>query len=783
MGRRSHKVFWMLLALSVILGMPPVSVAGDSADKDRPVNRLARETSPYLREHARNPVDWYPWGPEAFARARKENKPIFLSVGYSSCHWCHVMAKESFSNAEVAKLLNESFVCIKVDREERPEVDQIYQLAVQIFVKGEGGGWPLSVFLTPDGKPIAGSGMFLPPEDRVVGGQRLPGLKTFIRAVLEARRDQGKEISEQADQIARTIALSLNRAGRSSGPEPRPYQVTAAVDAFKAEFDPEFGGFGNPRAAFKGPKFPMAPALGLLLQRSRRGEPELLLALVTATMDHMATGGIYDQLGGGFHRYSTERTWTVPHFEKMLSDNAQLVELYARAYERTKNPVYRRVVEETLEFVHREMTAPGGAFYTALDADSDGEEGRFYLWTAAELKAALPGQNEYEAARAVYGFYDSAPGEDKPQVLSRSSPVKHIYDDLIPEVRRKLFAARSKRARPFLDDKIVTAWNGQMIAAYAVAGRVLAEPRYAEAAARAAEFILKNVRTIDGRLLRTFAAVPGEAPKPSQIGYLDDYAFLVDGLLNLHQTTGDARWLNEARALTDLMARYHGDENGGFYYTASDHEKMIARGKDVHDGAQPSGNSVAVRNLLRLAAKTGEGRYRDSAERTLRTFTVELEQTPTALPALAAAVDQFLEETPQPPAGRAPKLSDSVVKATASAEKPVGGKQTLKIALAIDKDWHLYANPVGNPDLEPNQTSVAVGGKVKPKNVTVEYPKGKLVKDPLVGDYHVYDGKIEIAAVVERAAGDTGPLEVAVKVQACNDKTCLLPATVKLTVP
>jgi uncharacterized protein YyaL (SSP411 family) len=763
-----------------------------------PANRLARETSPYLRQHAHNPVDWHPWGPEAFAKARKEDKLIFLSVGYSSCHWCHVMERESFSNPNVAKLLNGSFVCIKVDREERPDVDQVYQTAAQILLQGQPGGWPLSVFLTPDGKPIAATGIFLPPDDRTVDGQRLPGLKSLIRGVLEVRRDHPKEVREQADQVARVASLSLGRTARAEGPEPRRYHVTAAVDALKEEFDAEYGGFGNPRASFRGSKFPMTPALGLLFQVSGRtmSVSELsggeFLGMVTRTLDHMAQGGIYDQLGGGFHRYSTDRGWTTPHFEKMLPDNAQLAELYARAYERTKNPIYRRVVEETLEFVRRELTAPDGGFYSALDADSEGEEGRYYLWSAREMDAALPDRGEAELAGDFFGLGGIRMLDGKQFVLTRPD-AKEPPGDRYLAVRQKLFVARSKRARPLLDTKIVTAWNGQMIAAYAVSGRVLGQPTYTAAAVRAADFILNHLRTIDGRLLRSYAAAPDEPPKATIVAYLDDYAFLVDGLLTLQVATGDARWLAEARALTELMTRYYGDENGGFFLTASDQDKLFARAKPMTDAAQPCANAVAVRNLLRLAAMTGEVRYRDVAGRTLRAFTADLEQTPVNMPAMAAVVDEYLAAAPQQPggqpasrqpAGGAPKRSEAVVKVTATADKPsADGKQTVTVTLAIDKDWHTYANPVGNSDLESARTTVTVDGKAKPRGVKVEYPKGKKVKDPLVGDYQVYEGNIEIKAVVERAAGDTGPLDVTVKLQACNDKMCLPPATVKLTAP
>jgi uncharacterized protein YyaL (SSP411 family) len=538
----------------------------------------------------------------------------------------------------------------------------------------------------------------------------------------------------------------------------------------------------------------MPPYLELLLQQAGRQKSDELLAMLTRTLDRMADGGIYDQLGGGFHRYSTERTWTVPHFEKMLYDNAQLAAVYARAFALTKKPLYRRVVEETLDFVGRELTAPNGGFYSALDADSAGEEGRFYVWTAAEFDAALPDAAENSVARAAFGV-GAEPNAHKAYILLRAGgPVGD--DTRLAAARRKLLAARAKRTRPSLDNKILTAWNGQMIAAYAIAGQVLGQPRYIDTATRAAEFVLHNLRTAEGRLLRSYAAPADGPPRAGVTAYLDDYAYLADGLLCLHDATGSARWLDEARALTDTMIRHFGDEGGGFCFTADDHEKLFARAKDVHDGVQPSGNSVAVQNLLRLAAKTGEARYRELAGRALRAFATEMEQNPTGVTAMVAALDQYLDGAPaRPPAGQpagqpaagqpggGAKKSDGVLKATATADKPVGGKQTVKVTLTIDRGWHLYANPIGNKDLESAQTTVTVGGKLKPTAVAVDYPKGKVVMDMLVGNYNVFEGTVDIRVTVERAAGDTGPLEVTIKFQACNEKTCLLPATVKLTVP
>jgi uncharacterized protein YyaL (SSP411 family) len=757
-----------------------------------PVNRLSRESSPYLREHQHDPVDWYPWGREAFEQARKENKLVFVSVGYSACHWCHVMARETFRDAEVAKLLNASFISIKVDREERPDVDQTYQLAAQLLVHDQPGGWPLSVFATADGKPIAVSGMFLPPDDRRVGDRRYLGFKSVLRSVLDARRDTPKEIESQAEQVARTIAAAVHRTLRAVGPEPRRYLVTAAIDALKEQYDPTYGGFGNARMAFQGSKFPSAPALKFLLAEAGRQESDELLRLVTNTLDHMAAGAIYDQIGGGFHRYTVDRAWTTPHFEKMLSENAQLVELYAMAFERTRKPLYRRVVEETLDFVGRELTAPTCGFYSSLDADSDGREGAYYLWTAADVDSALPDRAAADLARTAFALGQAPLVDGAYHVLTRPERAS-TSDSRVDDLRRALFAYRSKRPRPFLDDKIVTAWNGQMIAAYAVAGRVLGQPKYTESAAKAADFVLTQMRTADGRIFRCYAAPHGQPARASVAAYLDDYAFLIDGLLRLHGATRNARWLKEARDLADIMIRHYGDEGGGFSLTANDQDYLFARTMPMQDAAQPSGNGVAVRDLLGLAIETGEPKYRGIAARTMRTFMADLEQTPAAMPTMALAVDEYLAEqpregeapaTPVQPGPGAAKRSDSVVKVSASAGRiGTDGRQTVRVLLATEKGWHVYANPVGNPDLESVATAVSISSKVKPKAVKVTYPKGKIVNDPLVGNYSVYEGKVELEAIVERVGGDSGPLEVTVKFQACNEKTCLLRSTVTLTVP
>jgi uncharacterized protein YyaL (SSP411 family) len=611
-------------------------------EKPKHTNRLARESSPYLLQHAHNPVDWYPWGDDAFAKAKKEGKLIFLSIGYSSCHWCHVMERESFENEAVAKLLNDWFVCIKVDREERPDIDTVYMTALQVY--GNHGGWPLSMFLTADGRPILG-GTYWPPEDKDVDGEKVSGFKTILKAVHDAATEKPKELDEQADKLAAATRASLAATARGIGlVELKRDLVSEAVDALKEEFDPLHGGFGNPTRRFRGPKFPTPTNLTLLHHEAERTRADDLVKMRALTLDRMALGGIYDHLGGGFHRYSTERTWTVPHFEKMLYDNAQLVEVYALAWHATKNPLYRQVVRGTLAFVGRELTSPDGAFYSALDADSDGVEGRYYVWTGKEIDVVLTDRADADLMKKAYGADGPSNFEEKYHILLLARAPDEATEKRLEPLRQKLFEARSKRARPFLDTKILTAWNGQMIAGYAVAGRLLDEPAYTRAAAKAADFILAKLRTADGRLLRTYGARPRAAAEARLNGYLDDYAYFIHGLLCLHDATKDNKWLDAAKALAGLMTKHFADEKGGgFYYTANDHEKLFARGKDQYDGAQPAGNSLAARDLVRLWQKTGEDTYRAQAEKCLKAFAPAMKENPAGLPTMAEALALFLD--------------------------------------------------------------------------------------------------------------------------------------------
>lgn len=651
----------MLLPLaSPERSIPGLGQAADAGEKGKGkpkfTNRLAKETSPYLLMHAHNPTNWYAWGAEAFEKAKKENKLVFLSIGYSSCFWCHVMERESFNNEEVAKILNDHFVCIKVDREERPDIDQIYMTALN--AQGQTGGWPLSMFLMPDGRPIVG-GTYWPREDKKVDDSVAFGFMTILKKVHAAFKEDAKQFERHAEDLAARTRRALENAlvpGVALVPLTRPL-VTQITDELMEEFDPDYGGFGNPNRRFKGTKFPMPPRLLFLLQVAERTKDKKLIEFLTLTLDQMAMGGIYDQIGGGFHRYSTERTWTVPHFEKMLYDNAQLVEVYSKAYRLLKKPLYRRVVVETLAYVEREMTSPEGAIYSSQDAETHHEEGRFYVWTPDELAAALPDKADLEFARKVYVADNKLNFEGKYHILRWAKTPAEVAAELnmteaglikkLEPIRKKLFDAREKRDKPFLNKIALTAWSGMMIAGYAEAGRTLDEPKYVEAAARAADFVLKHQRTKDGRLLRTYGAAPGQTPKAAVAAYLEDYGCLTHGLLTLNAANKDKKYLDAAVSLTDKMLELHGDKKvGGYYYTAHDAEKFFARSKDQYDGVQPSGNSVATRNLVRLWKVTGDERYEKEAERTFKHFAGSLKEHGPSLATMAQALDVWVEGRP-----------------------------------------------------------------------------------------------------------------------------------------
>jgi uncharacterized protein YyaL (SSP411 family) len=640
----------VLTALAVPSG-PAAAPSPAKPAKAKKANRLARESSPYLLQHAHNPVDWFPWGPEAFAKAKKEGKLVFLSIGYSSCHWCHIMEKESFANEGVAKLLNKHFVCIKVDREERPDVDNIYMTALNVL--GNRGGWPLSMFLDAKGRPIVG-GTYWPRKDREVEGGTITGFETVLTLMRKLHKEEPKRLAEQAEKVAKATAAALAGGRGVALLELDRKLVDGVTESLGEEFDKIHGGFGNPGKRFRGPKFPVPSYLIFLQGEAKRSKSKEAARMVEVTLDRMARGGIYDHLGGGFHRYSTERTWTVPHFEKMLYDNAQLLEVYAEAYQRSREPAYRRVLTQTSDYVAREMTSPEGAFYSALDADSEGEEGRFYVWTAKQLADVITDKADLKLFRKVYGAEDGYNFEGHYHIFRLAAPLDVLAKELktteeklqgrLDGMRKKLVDVRAKRPRPFLDTKVLTAWNGQMIAGLARAGKALRDEKAIARAGRAADFLLKKMRNKEGRLSRSYAAAPGGKPEARLNAYLDDYAYLVHGLLALHDVTAQKRWLAEAKALTDTMVKFHGDEaRGGFYYTSSDHERLFARAKDQYDGAQPSGNSAAAGNLVRLWVKTGDARYRALAEKTFKALAPALKTNPSSLTGLAEALALWLE--------------------------------------------------------------------------------------------------------------------------------------------
>ena len=545
-------------------------------------NRLAGETSPYLLQHKDNPVDWYPWGDEALARSREEDRPILLSIGYSACHWCHVMERESFEDADTAQLMNERFVPIKLDREERPDLDAIYMEACQAMTGH--GGWPLNVFLTPEQVPFY-AGTYFPPERRT----GMPSWRDVLEAVAEAWETRREEIRAGSGRIADRLRGAA--ALRPSTEPMDPRSLAEAVAALRSQFDRAHGGFGG------APKFPPASALEFLL---RRGETEM----TAQTLRAMASGGIYDQVGGGFARYSVDARWLVPHFEKMLYDNALLARAYLHGWQVTGDELFRKVCEQTLDWAVREMRGPEGGFFSALDADSEGEEGKFYVWSLSEL-TELAGE---EAAR-WFGASEGGNFEGA-NILVRGPGEPAALD----EWRRKLYEARAQRVWPGLDDKRLTSWNALMISALADAGAVLRRPDYLDAAKGCADFVLRDLRDGEGRLLRTYK--DGEAKLNA---YLEDHAFLLEGLLTLYEASFEPRWFGEARSLADTMVeRFADDENGGFFETSSDHERLVARRKDLEDHPIPAGNSSAAYGLLRLAALSGEHDYEARAVSVLR---------------------------------------------------------------------------------------------------------------------------------------------------------------------
>ncbi len=598
-------------------------------------NRLIKEKSPYLLQHAHNPVDWYPWGEEAFEKARREDRPVFLSIGYSTCHWCHVMERESYNDPEVAKLMNDAFISIKVDREERPDIDNVY-MNVALMMMGS-GGWPLNVILTPDKKPFFAA-TYIPKDNRF--GQK--GLLELIPQIKQVWLTQRDKVLGSANQI--TAALKESRGG-SAGGGLDASTLKTAFDQFDNQFDKQYGGFGRAQ------KFPTPHNLLFLLRYWKRtGEPKAL-EMVEKTLQAMRSGGVYDHVGFGFHRYSTEPTWHVPHFEKMLYDQAMLALAYLEAYQATGKEEYAKTAHEIFAYVSRDMTAPAGAFYSAEDADSEGEEGKFYLWTETEIRRVL-GKSDADLFIKAFGVESGGNFTDPfgkqsagANILRLTKPIKDLAAELkMPEAdlqtrletsRQKLFAVREKRVHPGKDDKILTDWNGLMIAAFARGAQVLDEPKYAEAARRSVDFILRNLRTSDGRVLHRYRE--GQATIKA---HADDYAFLVWGLIELYEATFEVKYLQTALDLNrDLIKHFWDGANGGFFFTADDDEALLLRQREVEDNAIPSGNSVAMLNLLRLNRITANTELEEKAAAISRTFAGEVKQAPSGHAELMAALD------------------------------------------------------------------------------------------------------------------------------------------------
>ncbi len=623
MHRAFSTTLFVIILITLFTGnLRPLS--SNSEVKNMNHNRLIHEKSPYLLQHAENPVDWYAWEPEAFEKARKENKPIFLSIGYSTCHWCHVMAHESFENPEVARLMNEVFVCIKVDREERPDIDNIYMRACQKMTGS--GGWPLTILMTPDKKPFF-AGTYIPRESH---HGRL-GMLDLVPRIKEVWDTQHADILKSADQIT----ASLNQLSQgSTGDELDKSTLKTAYEQLSSRFSEQYGGFGN------APKFPRPQNLLFLLRYWQSTNDEKALWMVVKTLQSMQEGGIYDHIGFGFHRYSTDSHWLVPHFEKMLYDQAMLAMAYIEAYQATGKKELRETAKKIFTYVLRDMADSKGGFYSAEDADSEGVEGKFYVWTEDEIRKVLKGE-EADLIINVYNIDKTGNFRDEASEENTGANILHLektltevafknktsVDELkerVEAARQKLFTARNKRIHPHKDDKILTDWNGLMIAALAKGAQVCNEPEYADAAKRAADFILTDMRRPDGRILHRYR--DGHA---AILANVDDYAFLIWGLLELYETVFDVHYLQTALNLNSEMIRYFWDEqNGGFYFTADDAEELIVRQKDIYDGAIPSGNSVAVLNLFRLARITANSDLEDKANKIMLAFSKDVKSEP-----------------------------------------------------------------------------------------------------------------------------------------------------------
>ncbi len=747
-------------------------------------NRLAGESSPYLLLHRHNPVDWHPWGPEALEAARREQKPIFLSVGYSTCYWCHVMERESFSDPVVAEQMNRDFINIKVDREERPDVDELYMAATQIL-SGQ-GGWPNSVFLTPDLKPYY-AGTYFPPTERY--GR--PSFRTVLEGLADAWKNRRSEVEMQADEMANAMRHQIqDRADPGTAP-PNPGVAGRSLDALARRFDRERGGFGS------APKFPTPSNLHLCLEMAaERADAAEMLA---ATLDQMARGGLYDQLRGGFHRYATDRDWKIPHFEKMLYDNGLLLELYAREHGRTGDPQAARIVRETAGWLESEMTSPEGAFWSAVDAETHGHEGAYYVWTREELFEAL-GREGAAWLAPILGF-DVAPFFEGdryvlhlPESIEAAAARRRMDPgELLREVKdleAKLLKVRDGRERPATDDKILSGWNGTVIGGLAVAGEVLGDASLVERAAAAARFILETMRTPDGVLLHSWRQGRGRIP-----AYLDDYAFLVRGLLALHKASGDQRWIDAASDLTREQIRRLRDPLGGFF-GAAESPDLLFRSKDVFDGAMPASNAVAILNLVELSERTDEAElgsiWAGEARAALQAFAPMIQTYPDGARMMCVAARCYHRldvEQPDPEADHArdPEAGLGVLLHAAEDVVQVRGEMSeeasgdagdgwhgFRLELEIEPGWHVQANPASEEYLVSTELTAEGGAEVR----ELRYPAGSTLAPGFAAGHElsVYADHVEITGEVR------GNGRLVLRFQPCDDLRCLPPVTHEVAV-
>jgi uncharacterized protein YyaL (SSP411 family) len=746
-------------------------------------NRLADATSPYLLQHKDNPVHWWQWGEEAFAAARALDRPIFLSVGYSTCYWCHVMERESFENEAIAAIMNERFICIKLDREERPDVDAIYMVAVQALNQGQ-GGWPMSVFLEPENlKPFL-AGTYFPPEGKL--GR--PGFPDVLNQVADLWKDRRSDVLRQAEQVASLVERQLSQPPSTTDVDSR--DIERAVSQVLATYDRQHGGFGG------APKFPVPSTIDFLMEAG--WDLSSVRKAVTHTLDRMAMGGMYDQVGGGFHRYSTDAQWLVPHFEKMLYDNGQLAVTYARAYELTQDPYYAEVLRETLDYVLREMSDPAGGFFSAQDAEVNHREGLSYLWTADQVREVLTSAglgDQVEFALEIYGlaagtnFQDPHHPEDEPKnVLFLARKPADLaeqmqmplgeFNERLERINAALLAARSTREQPNTDDKVLAGWNGLMIAGFAEGARVLGESKYRDAARRAADFVLARMRAPDGGLLRTYR--DGEA---SIDAFLEDYAFMIHGLLALHRAAADPTLLSHALELTRLAnERFRDDVNGGYFDTLPDQSDLFVRVKTLHDGAEPSGNSVMMMNLLRLHELNGDQSYLDDAIATMRAMSGVMKQSPTASTYAWLAAQHLVKEYPDELGGAAAASSSTTSggfgerKVTVAVSERVirlgpDESATFDVTINVPQGLHVNSNRPGIEYLIPLELKVVGGEGIE---LTPRYPDGESYSGP-EGAMNVYHGTVTIPVTVLRIGAITGRPRVVVTYQACTSEMCFSP--------